>query len=190
MKKLILIAILCLFTQKGFSQYSNFSFELNYPMMLDNNFIGENYNGLLDLGIDYTFTNSNPVNFGISINGGALQNNSNKNVGNSFKVTCYTIKPRLFAAMNPLYYNGFSPSIGLGYSVFIFDISGSNDYSDEPSDSQNGFNLNLGFGYDFSDRFFAQVQYDFVNLGVQEDVPDVKYNKHVNILKIGLGYRL
>jgi hypothetical protein len=69
MKQKLLLTLLLIFSIKSFSQDSKFSFELNYPIPIDNNFIGKNYNGIIDVGVDYRIANLNPVNIGISING-------------------------------------------------------------------------------------------------------------------------
>ena len=65
-----------------------------------------------------------------------------------------------------------------------------NPNSSSSSQTESGINLNLGVVYDITDRLFAQVQYDFVKIGVDNEVPDIKYNTNISILKIGLGYRL
>jgi len=80
MKKLLLLAFVLTFTSKTFSQDSKVSFELNYPIPVGDNFIENGYNGIIDLGVDYKFANLNPVNIGVSLNGGLLKNN----VGDDF----------------------------------------------------------------------------------------------------------
>ncbi len=192
MKKSLLFALILFLTIKSFSQDSKFSIELNYPIPIDNNFIGEDFFGIIDLGLDYRFINLNPVNIGISFNGGVLVNNSNQNSGlQDFKVTSYMFQPRLFGELDFESLNKLHPSVGIGYTIMIFDASGSNngfDVSDK-TDTQSGFNFNLGLKYDVTERLFAQIQYDFVKLGVDNDIPNIKFNTNVNILKIGLGYR-
>ena len=54
--------------------------------------------------------------------------------------------------------------------------------------TESGVNLNLSLSYDITENFFLNAQYDFVKIGVDNDIPDTKYN--TNILKIGLGLRL
>jgi len=79
------------------------------------------------------------------------------------------------------------PSIGIGYTVIIFDVSRPLDVD---VDNQNGFNLNFGVSYDINNRFFTQIQYDFIKLGKEDDIPNTSFNRNVNILKVGLGYKL
>ncbi|WP_298266076.1 outer membrane protein [uncultured Lutibacter sp.] len=193
MKQKLLLTLLLIFSIKSFSQESKFSLELNYPIPIDNNFIGENYNGIIDIGADYRIVNLNPVNLGVSLNAGVLTNNVNENNGlQNFKITSYVIQPRIFAELDLESIERFHPSVGLGYTIMDFNASGTNNGFDvsDASDTQSGFNFNFGLAYDITEKLFVQVQYDFVKLGVDNDVPDIKFNTNVNILKIGLGYRL
>lgn len=190
MKKILMLTVIVLISFNTRSQDSNFSMELSYPMLLDNYFIGDNYNGIIDLGLDYVFESSKTINFGLSFNTSVLQNNANQNVSNPFKVVSYVLQPRVVAVGNSAVLGGFSPFAGLGYSFFVFDISGSsNGFTDASGDTQSGINLNFGMGYDLSQRFFAQIQYDFMRTSVADGVPNVKYNTNVNLLKIGVGYK-
>ncbi|WP_375587450.1 outer membrane protein [Flagellimonas aurea] len=192
MKQKLLLILLLIFSFKSFSQDSKFSLELNYPIPIDN-FVGENYNGIIDIGADYRIINLNPVNIGISLNSGVFTNNSNQNNGvQDFKVTSYVIQPKIFGELDLESINKFHPTVGLGYTIMVFDASGSNNGLDvsSSSETQSGFNFNLGLAYDVSKKLFVQAHYDFVKLGVDNDVPDIKFNTNVNILKIGLGYRL
>ena len=193
MKQKFLLTLLLIFSIKSFSQDSKFSLELNYPIPIDNNFVGENYNGIIDIGADYRIANLNPVNIGISLNGGVLVNNSNQNNGfQNFKVTSYVIQPRIFGELHLESIDKFHPTVGLGYTIMVFNASGTNNGFDvsDSSDTQSGFNFNFGLAYDITEKLFVQAQYDFVKIGVDNDVPDIKFNTNVNILKIGLGYRL
>ncbi len=189
MKRYIYVTVIFLIAMKSYSQNSKFSIDFNYPILMDNYFIGENYNGIIDIGLDYTFESANTMNLGLSFNTSILQNNANKNIGNQFKVTSYVFQPKLMLVGNSVLLGGFSPSVGIGYSFFLFDITGSsNGFSDAAGDTQSGFNLNLGLAYDLSDKFFTQVQYDFFKTSVSDGVPKIKYNTNINLLKIGLGY--
>lgn len=99
MKQNILLTVLLFITIKSIAQDSKFSVELNYPVPID--FVGEDYNGIIDLGVDYRFLNLSPINVGISVNGGILINDSNQNsVFQDFKITSYTIQPRIFGELD------------------------------------------------------------------------------------------
>ena len=58
------------------------------------------------------------------------------------------------------------------------------------SENESGINLNLGTSYDITNKIFAIIQYDFIKITVEDEVPDTKYNTNINIIKIGIGYRL
>ncbi|GAA3560426.1 outer membrane protein [Snuella lapsa] len=192
MKQKLLLTLLLIFTIKLFSQDSKFTFEANYPTPIDNNFLGKESYGIIDVGLKYKAVDIKPVKLGISLNGGVLINNSNQNNGPlDFLVTTYTIQPKGFAELNINAIKKLKPFIGLGYTFMIFQVSGTNngfDVSGE-SETQSGFGTNLGIAYDISNKLFIQVQYDFTKLNV-DNVPDIKYNTNVNLLKIGLGLKI
>lgn len=188
MKQKLLLALLLIFSIKSFSQDSKFSLELNYPIPIDENFIGKNYNGIIDLGLKYSFSNLSFINIGASLNAGILKNSKDDRV-QPFDVTAFAIQPRIFAELDSESLTKFHSSIGLGYTFMTFNASG-NPNSSSSSQTESGINLNLGVAYYITDKFFAQVQYDFIKIVVDNEVPDIKYNTNINILKIGLGYRL
>lgn len=55
MTKKILVPLLLLTTISANCQNSKFSVEVNYPLPLGDNFIKENYQGIVDLGVKYRF---------------------------------------------------------------------------------------------------------------------------------------
>lgn len=77
MKKILLITLLN-FNLVLFSQESKLSIELNYPIPVDNNFIGKNYTGIVDIGGKYKIINKEVINFGIALNAGLLTFNNSK----------------------------------------------------------------------------------------------------------------
>lgn len=190
----LLISLFLIFTINSFAQDSKFSVELNYPIPVDKNFVGQNYNGIIDLGLKYRFLDLDLFNIGASVNGGLLKTAKNGML-NQRDVNAYTIQPRVFAELDIAAVKSLHPSIGLGYSFMIF--SGTTIVGDRPGEvystnvtmTEGGFNLNLGLAYDITTRFFGQIQYDFIMLGTKDGIPKIKYNTNVNILKVGLGYR-
>ena len=188
MKQKLFLGILLIFAIKSFSQDSKYSLELNFPIPIDDNFIGRNYSGILDIGAKVRFTNLKTINVGVSLNGGMLTNNSNQSV----KVKSYIIQPRVFGELAIKSISKLHPSIGLGYAIMTFNALGLNNGSDilEVKDTQSGVNFNFGLSYDVTEKLFTQAQFDFIKLVVNNEVPDIKFNRNVNILKIGLGYRL
>jgi hypothetical protein len=193
MKQKLLLVLLLIFTIKSFSQVSKFSIEANFPIPVGDNFLGENYGGIIDIGMKYRFSELKIVNIGASINGGFLKNYKVEGIP-VFDLNTYVIQPRIFAEFNIEKLSKLHPQIGLGYSFLIFETTKYNGTGNPPkTDSDNtedGINLNLGLSYDITDKLFVQVQYDFIKIGVDNDIPNTKYNTNLNILKFGLGFRI
>ncbi len=192
MKQYLLFGFLLIFTFSTFSQNSKFSIEANYPITIDNNFLGDDSYGIVDLGLKYRFAELNPIKIGVSLNGGVLIDNSNQNNSpQDFLVTTYIIQPKVFAELNVESVEKLHPFLGLGYTFMNFQLSGSNNGMNVSGESENlsGFGFNFGVAYDISNKIFVQVQYDFTKLNV-DDVPDIKFNTNVNLLKIGIGLKI
>lgn len=193
-QKLILAALLIL-AIKSFSQNSKVSLELNYPITIDENFIGKNSNGVVDAGIKFRFVKLDVVNIGLSFNVGIYRNSKEDRV-QPFDVTTYIFSPRIYTEFNIKSMTKFHPSVGLGYSIVnakadenLNRFNSQNDLFVESTQSVSGINLNLGLLYDLTHKLFVQVQYDFIKVGVDNGVPDITYNTNINLFKIGIGYR-
>ena len=147
------------------------------------------------INVARTYYCCNFLNIGASLNAGILKNSKEDRV-QPFDVTTFVIQPRIFAELDSESLTKFHPSIGLGYTFMSFNTSGidilnpDNPNSSSSSQTESGINLILGVAYDITKKLFTQVQYDFIKIGVDNEVPDTKYNRNINILKIGLGYRL
>ncbi|GAA3631954.1 outer membrane beta-barrel protein [Flavivirga jejuensis] len=196
MKQKLLLTFLLIFTIKSFSQDSRFSIEANFPIPIGDNFLGENYKGTVDFGAKYRFLQNDILNLGISINFGFVQNTKSgaTDLNQLFDVKIFPIQPRIFAEFNIPNLESLHPQIGLGYSILIYNakadgINTSNLPADV-DDNESGFNFNVGLSYDLSNKFFLQVQYDFMKIGVENGVPDISYNTNINIIKFGIGYRI
>ncbi len=178
----------------SFSQDRKFSVELNYPLAVGDNFIAENYHGVIETGFRFYAHTVSPVKMGVSVNGAYLKD-SEGDPYNPLYVDLYTIQPRIFGELHIESLSRFHTSVGLGYSFFIFDVLPNDHFGNGGPESkgsietQKGFNLNLGLSYDLSKRIYVQVQYDFVKLKVENDIPDITYNTNINFIKAGLGYR-
>jgi opacity protein-like surface antigen len=189
MKSNLLILFILTIGVTSYSQDSKLSFELNYPIPIDENYVGDYFTGIIDFGIDYRFIDASPVELGASFNGGILTTGSDfSNGSRDFKITSYLIQPRIFGELILEGMEKFRPSVGLGYTLIIFQASIADSASNEPA----GFNVNLGLSYDLFDNLFVQAQYDFVKLsaGLSDEESKITYNTNVNLLKIGLGYRI
>ena len=191
MKRKTLVVLVLLFCVSVHSQDSKFNLEANYPIATDDNFIGRNFNGFIDVGLKYRISNLEFLNFGVSLNTSVFRNTKEDRV-QPFDVTMLVIQPRLFLELNSELYRKFHPSLGVGYSIVHANARNIDSFNTPTNsgETQSGINLNLGVAFDINDNLFAQVQYDFVKIKVDNNIPDIKYNTNVNILKIGLGYRL
>ena len=170
-------------------QSSNFNVEVSYPLPVGNNFIQRNYYGIIDLGAGYRFARPNPVSIGVSFHGSVLKINNIDDIGiNGVRVNSYWFKPRIFAELTQEVLGGFQPSLGLGYSFLSFDVI-EEDLGNQDS-TEAGFNLNVGLAYNFSKLLYAKFQYDFIKLGLDDDIPDISYNNSIHVLYLGLGIKL
>ncbi|NRT15763.1 opacity protein-like surface antigen [Flavobacterium sp. 28A] len=193
MKQKLLLALLLILSIKSFSQDSKLSVEMHYPIPIDQNFIGKNYNGIIDFGAKYRFSEITNINIGASINGGILVNNTNDNSGNQdFTIKSYLIQPRFFAELKIESISKLRPFVGFGYSFMIFDASGTNNGFDVSgsNDTEGGINANFGISYDITKKIFIDIQYDYVKLKVDKETPNTTFNTNVNLLKVGLGFRI
>ncbi|MBC5862937.1 outer membrane beta-barrel protein [Flavobacterium turcicum] len=196
MKQKLLLTLLLIFTIKSFSQDSKLSIEANFPIAIGDNFLEQNYNGLVDLGGKYKFSDSKTVDVGVSINFGFFQNTKSNatSLNQLFEVKIFPIQPRIYTEFNIPNLEKFHPHIGLGYSIVIYNadwVENRNaDFPIDINDNEGGFNLNIGLSYDLNSRLFIQAQYDFIKIRVEDGIPDTSYNTNVNILKFGIGYRI
>ncbi len=181
------ISILC----SMYSQESKFSMELNYPITLGNNFIAEEYRGVIDLGLKYTFKEISVFQFGVSFHTATLLNRPDfDNQRPALKTSVYCIQPRAFIALATENLKTLTPAIGIGYTVAFFDLSGGSETVNlaNPNQTRNGFNLNFGIAYHITDHLFIQSQYDFIVLNTDNEA-NISYNKNIQLLNLGIGYR-
>jgi opacity protein-like surface antigen len=191
MLKNLFLIVLIVNSFLSYGQNSNFSLEANFPYTFGDNFVDEGYNGAIDIGIKYSFAQYSALDLGASLNVGAFyRDDSRFDGGPDVNGNAIIFQPRVFASFQ---LNGFPqihPMVGLGYSIFTFNIKGENfagaDFQENTSD--DGINLNLAVAYDIAARWFLQLQYDYVRLSAR-DVRKTPYNQNVNILKLGIGNR-
>lgn len=192
MKKILLITLLN-FNLVLFSQESKLSIELNYPIPVDNNFIGKNYTGIVDIGGKYKIINKEVINFGIALNAGLLTfNNSKNNSPQNYKIYAYPIQPKVFCEFNIKNIEKLHPYTSIGYSFIIFKATGTNNgYSvSDFNDTQSGVNLNFGLAYDITSKLLINGQFDFIKLQKEKGIPNSTYNTNINLVKLGIGIRL
>lgn len=185
MKNLFLQTFLIVFFQCAFSQSSKLSATLSYPYPFDSNFVGRNYTGVVDLGVQYRFVEIAPVAVGGSLNASYLVFSDHPSPQLE-KINATFIQPRIFGELHMPGLRDFRPSLGVGYSFTNFKGKGAGG-AEDVQENLSGINLNLGFYFDVTDRFFTHLHYDFIKVNSPDSVPNVKENTNINQLKIGIG---
>ena len=184
-----LLPIVCfLFVSVSYAQDTKFSVTLSYPLPIDKNFIGENYTGVADMGVQYRFVDTGIVKIGASANGSYLVFD-NDLVPQSSTVKALFIQPGIFGALHLPGLQKITPSLGIGYTFVNFRANSFLLDSADLNQNQSGFNANAGLSINFSSRFFALLHYDFIKLSPVDGAPDLKFNTNINLLKIGVGFR-
>ncbi|WP_291083085.1 outer membrane beta-barrel protein [Flavobacterium sp. BFFFF1] len=192
-----IISLLLVFYSLANAQHSKFSVEASYPLTTGQNFIGQDYNGVLDLGVKYKITTMPLVNLGASVNASLLKYRIEGGYSPAldayvgFKTSLYLIQPRVYAEINLKRITKLHPSIGLGYSFFLFKTNFDSGYFSDESNNEWGINLNLGLSYDLLSRMYIQAGYDFIKLTQLKDgTPSTSYHTNAGIIKLGLGIRI
>ncbi len=193
MKQNLLLTFLFILSMKSFSQDSKLSLEMHYPLTMSQNFISKNYNGIIDVGGKFRFSELKNINIGASLNGGILSNNTNDNNGDQdFRVNLYLIQPKIFSELKIESVPEIRPFVGIGYTFMVFKANGTNNGFDVSAlnSTESGINANFGVAYDITSKIFLDLQFDYVKLNVGNEVPKTAFNTNVNLLKVGLGLRL
>ena len=166
---------------------------LNYPITIDKNFIGENYTGFLDLGLRYYCAEFEYLSLGASFNASVLANNDNLDINSlgNYKAIAFGLQPKVTLMGKIPSLEVLHPFLGLGYSFYLFNITGVNPGLGivENGETLGGISFNGGFDIDVSDRVFIHLEYYFTRLQRSNLVPDTRYNKNINLVKLGAGYR-
>ncbi len=184
------VLLLCCLTS-GFAQGEKWSVEVHFPITLDNNFVGSNFNGVLGIGSSYRFVQTGSINVGAGLYLGLLTDPRNREFGADFSANAFYIQPNGIVELQLDQLGDFRPSLGVGLSVFTFSSQQSiSDFElNNVPETQVGFNISTGLAYFISTRFFIQAIYDFTALAPDDDVPDNDFNSNVNLLNVGVGYR-
>lgn len=172
-------------------QEKPWSIEGNFPYTFGDNFVDEGYNGVADVGLKYRVAASRAFDVGASLNVGIfLRDDSRFNTGGEVNGNALLFQPRLFASYVLSTMPQLHPMIGLGYAVFLFNVNEENfnGANFQQSKSDDGINFNVALGYDIGQSLLLQLQYDYIRLSARNAI-DSPYNKNVNIIKLGFGYR-
>lgn len=195
MKPKIFLILSILALASSFAQEKRWNIETNYTLVPGDGVFGED--NFIDVGVKYRFVKLGIFNLGFGVNGGFSRLNVENTGFENRTDDTYLIQPRFFTEFQIPGFTKLRPSLGLGYSFVntVSDITFSNGNEDSNGVWDQGFNLNLGLSYDISQRFFIQVQYDFIDLTPDEDVPDnivflnPPVNGNINNIRLGLGFR-
>jgi len=172
MKFKLLFSLLLFVSIEAIAQEKNWSVETNFSAVPSDGFGGSDI--VINFGLKYRFLKSNVVNLGLGVDGGYfleapffLRSNLYGNL--------FLFQPKLVSEFNLPFSERLKPTLGLGYSVFTG--------STIDSGSLGGFNLNLGLAYEMSDRWYIQLQYDYIDL--------TKFNagEGFNNFRLGIGFR-
>ena len=194
MKKTLFI-LLTFYCATVFSQTQHFTLGVNYPILIGDNFITNNYKGIADAEIKYFPYKLKNLKIGASAEIGFLTTNNDyiDNVSSSTPGLTYVnilmIKPGLAAEME---FGRFVSYAGAGYTFFNFTTDGmtGNDYSQRVDiNSADGLNLNLGLKYNLFKQYFVNVNIDYTRLRIEGEMPNISYNRDIFFLKAGVGYR-
>jgi hypothetical protein len=172
-----------------FAQDKKWTMEANYPISIAGN-LGNDNPGVIDLGIEYRFLDLKVAKIGAGFNAGVFYDKLQSGLfdpatSRDFTETNWLFQPKLFSEFQIAGIPKLRPSIGLGYTIINSHFegrAGGETFDDTNTDS--GFNFNVGLSYDLSDKFFIQGQYDYKRYS-QAPRPDVD----LGFLKFGLGFR-
>lgn len=191
--KFVVTLLALIVTHSVFAQEKKeLSIELKYPLPIDNNFIGENYTGIVDLGVKYNLVQKEAFAIGASLHGGLLKSSSSED--SPYRVNAFTIQPEIFVAYTHEKINPFKPYIGVGFTTMLYksklDKKFNNGFLEsEVSSNQNGFHFNLGTTCRITEQLYIHAQYEFIKLNLS-DIPETSYNTNIGLLKLGFGYKI
>ncbi len=195
MKNFFLLAFLVL-GFNSFGQITKFSVEASYPLPIDKNFVGDNFTGIIDVGLKYRIKNLRVINFGFSLNAAYFTDSRSEYFPGpdevlDFKTSLYMIEPKIFAEINLKGLTKLRPSAGIGYTFLMSDTKfDSPDFSNETT-NQGGINGNIGLSYDIAKKLYILAHYDYTILSqLESGIPKTDYNTKISVVKIGLGLRL
>ena len=123
----IALFLLTIVSIEGNSQESIFIIELSCPLTIDSNFVNENYNGIIDDGLQFRFIELNTIYLGDLLHTRHLKNSKSDRI-QALDVNLFIIQPRNFTELNLPSLPKFYSSLGVGNSVFVF-----NPFNNQPS---------------------------------------------------------
>ncbi len=168
------------------------SVEANYPISVGDD-LGNDTPGIIDVGLKYRFLDFNIVKIGAGINAGVFKDNIRSFTDpetTNFDETNWLIQPKVFVEFTIPGISKLHPSVGLGYTFIESEYKGFTSFQEiDNSSLEGGINVNLGLSYDIGERFFLQVQYDYVRNKVTFEDFNFENKQNLGFLKAGVGFR-
>lgn len=191
MKKLSFLFILVVIPLMIKAQNPKWSIEANYVLPVGDNFLGENYNGIAEVGIKYRL-----LNLGIARIGGSLKASSyitNTDFGTVFGVTTQGIflQPKLFVELAEVPFTKIHPFVEFGYDYALFRTTTDGIIQIEPvNTSRDGASIEAGIMYEIVERFYIQAMFDFTRLREDGTTTNNSFNRNISRIKAGIGIRI
>jgi len=188
MKKILFFLIFCFGVQ---AQNTSWSLELNYPLLVDQNFVGANFNGLLEVGAKYQFWENVSLKTGVSLHSALYSDKQGvQDPITDFDLLIWAIQPRVYGELFLPTLPKFHPMLGLGYSAVTFFTNGNvMTFFPQGNETRFGFNAVFGFSLDMGKQWYFHTYYDFIKLNNSDNF-NSPYLQNINQIKFGVGYRL
>lgn len=173
------------------AQNTNWSLEVNYPILVDQNLVGANFDGLFEVGAKYVFWENVSFKTGVSLHTGLFQDKERiEDLTTDFDVLVWTLQPRVFGELFLPSLPKFHPIVGVGYSAVTFFTNGNNyTFFPEGTETRYGINAIAGFSLEVSPKWYFHAHYDFIQLSKSGNFTN-PYLQNINLVKVGVGYRL
>ncbi|MFN3909006.1 MAG: outer membrane beta-barrel protein [Flavobacterium sp.] len=174
-----------------YAQNTNWSIEVNYPILVDQNLVGANFDGLFEVGAKYIFWENVSFKTGVSLHTGLFQDKERiQDLATDFDVLVWTLQPRVFGELFLPSLPKFHPIVGVGYSAVTFFTNGNNfTFFPEGTETRYGINVIAGFSLEVSPKWYFHAHYDFIQLSKSGNFNN-PYLQNINLVKVGVGFRL
>ncbi|MEK6152004.1 outer membrane beta-barrel protein [Flavobacteriaceae bacterium 3-367] len=187
MRKICILAITLSCTLFGLAQKGKFSGALSFPIPIGDNFVNENYKGIIDLGAQYRFFTTEFFNLGASVNA-SFYEFENENFTVQPDINARFIQPRVFGE---LHVGRLRVQVGGGYTFTSFRTENAlgPGQTEKVRDNSEGPNANAAISFDVFKGLFVMAQYDYIKIDTFGSLADNDFNKQIDLVKLGLGYR-
>lgn len=169
-----------------YGQDHKWSVEAYYPISVGQDF-GSSNQGVIGTGLTYRFRDLGKVNLGASLDATwfatTITNDSDPIQEVDYRD--FFLQPRLFGEVPLTPDEKLKLRFGLGWTInrSVGRLFLNSDGRLEGEEWNSGPNLNTGFTYDISTRWYLQGQYDL--MFISGDSP----NRTIGLLKVGAGFR-